>query len=285
MSTTIELHQKYHIAIVAMFKNEAWIIKSWIQHYLRQGINHFYLIDNGSQDDYQNEIVEFMDKITLIIDPTHYPIQTQFRLINQHFQSMVINQVKWVLVCDIDEYVYARNQFNQIGQVLDNLDLQINHVFLPWKTFGSNSYIRQPLNIIQSFTRRERHTHFRGLGYGKSITRVNPSLQLGVHLSYLELSIPFESDPSLNSISLHNIYNANGELINLSIMDSIELNLHCNHYMMMSQDYYQQIKCQRGGQSGFCSKYTMTFFDISEIKYNEVVDDELKCQIDPNIKN
>ena len=32
-----------------MFKNESMIITEWIEHYLREGIDHFYLIDNGSK--------------------------------------------------------------------------------------------------------------------------------------------------------------------------------------------------------------------------------------------
>ena len=37
----------YNLSILAMFKNESWIIKEWIEHYLLEGVDHFYLIDNG----------------------------------------------------------------------------------------------------------------------------------------------------------------------------------------------------------------------------------------------
>ena len=42
----------HFLSIIAMFKNESYIIEQWIQHYLLEGVNHFYLIDNGSTDDY-----------------------------------------------------------------------------------------------------------------------------------------------------------------------------------------------------------------------------------------
>ena len=51
-----------------MFKNESYIIEQWIQHYLLEGVNHFYLIDNGSTDDYECKIKKYMNKITLVKD-------------------------------------------------------------------------------------------------------------------------------------------------------------------------------------------------------------------------
>ena len=57
------------LAIVAMFKNESSILESWIEHYIKEGVQHFYLIDNGSTDDYQKILNPYMDIITLVKDP------------------------------------------------------------------------------------------------------------------------------------------------------------------------------------------------------------------------
>ena len=32
--------------IVAIFKNESHILEEWIQHYIKEGVQHFYLINN-----------------------------------------------------------------------------------------------------------------------------------------------------------------------------------------------------------------------------------------------
>ena len=46
----LNIKQEYYLSIVAIFKNESWILKEWIEHYLNQGVDHFFLIDNGSTD-------------------------------------------------------------------------------------------------------------------------------------------------------------------------------------------------------------------------------------------
>ena len=51
----------HNLSIVAMFKNESSIIKQWIKHYIEENVEHFYLIDNGSTDNYENEIKEYED--------------------------------------------------------------------------------------------------------------------------------------------------------------------------------------------------------------------------------
>ena len=33
----------YSISVLAMFKNESIIIKEWLEHYLAEGVQHFYL--------------------------------------------------------------------------------------------------------------------------------------------------------------------------------------------------------------------------------------------------
>ena len=47
---------KYKLVVVAIFKNEAVAMREWLQHYMRQGVEHFYMIDNGSTDDWKSQI-------------------------------------------------------------------------------------------------------------------------------------------------------------------------------------------------------------------------------------
>ena len=52
----------YKLSVGAIFKNEAHEIREWIRHYLYHGADHFYLIDDGSTDNYEEQIQEFIDK-------------------------------------------------------------------------------------------------------------------------------------------------------------------------------------------------------------------------------
>lgn len=58
------------IALVSIFKNEGHIIEEWIEHYIKEGVDTFYLIDNGSTDNYIEKIQRYITsgKVILNID-------------------------------------------------------------------------------------------------------------------------------------------------------------------------------------------------------------------------
>ena len=59
----------YNLVVLAIFKNESHIINEWITHHLNQGVEHFYMIDNGSNDNYRDEI-PVGAPVTIVVDPT-----------------------------------------------------------------------------------------------------------------------------------------------------------------------------------------------------------------------
>ena len=75
-----------------MFKNEEMIIKDWIEHYLKEGIDHFYLIDNGSTDNYWEKIKIYNKYITLVKDPTRLEKGKQTYLYNNIFLNRFLYQ-------------------------------------------------------------------------------------------------------------------------------------------------------------------------------------------------
>ena len=51
-----------YFTIGAIFKNEAHIMKEWIEHYLYHGIEHIYLINDFSTDNFLEILQPFIDK-------------------------------------------------------------------------------------------------------------------------------------------------------------------------------------------------------------------------------
>lgn len=43
---------KYKIALCLIFKNEAPFLKEWLDYHLTIGVDHFYLYNNNSDDNY-----------------------------------------------------------------------------------------------------------------------------------------------------------------------------------------------------------------------------------------
>jgi cellulose synthase/poly-beta-1,6-N-acetylglucosamine synthase-like glycosyltransferase len=125
----------YMLVVVSMFKNENLTIGEWIEHNVSMGVEHFYLVDNGSTDDYERVLRPHVDAgiVTLVVDPRRsgqdlqlneeeVPVfdvaenrvvlrkgvyrHTQDHLINHHFLETVKANAEWVMFIDSDEYMY-----------------------------------------------------------------------------------------------------------------------------------------------------------------------------------
>lgn len=145
-----------NLCVGAIFHNEAPTLKEWIEHYLKRGVEHFYLINDGSTDDYQKVLQNYAEHITLfhVLQRQDYN-RRQIDLYNFYFLDICKN-FKWFLLCDLDEFVWSP-QFYSLRSACDNMDEEgIKYASIPMMLYGSNSYSRQPESVVQAFTRRSK---------------------------------------------------------------------------------------------------------------------------------
>ena len=64
---------KYFLTCCLMIKNEGKYIEEWMDHYISEGVEHFYIIDNGSTDNTLELLKKYEDLITLFKDTRLYP--------------------------------------------------------------------------------------------------------------------------------------------------------------------------------------------------------------------
>jgi len=233
------------ICLIAIFKNEACIMKEWLDHYIKQGVDHFFLIDNGSDDDYMKIMKHYIDKkrITLVIDSTKH---MQRQLYNKHFleKSKVY---EWAVVCDLDEFIYSRKQFKTIKDYLKSLDKSISQVKVQWKIFGSNGFVEQPKAVTKSFTKRVNYDTGRsqgvkiveGIKYSlcKSIIRTKTAVELNIHIHESSNNNTIVSSNSVSEMNEFGVISEN-ELTNSY--------LHLNHYVNQSFSWFMNVKATRG---------------------------------------
>ena len=260
---------KYNVSILTMFKNESMIIKEWLAYYLNtQNIEHIYLIDNGSTDNYEELISEYSNYYTLIKDNYRQQLSTQVVLFNKHFLDIIKTESKWIIIIDVDEYIYCNNN-QTINEFLLTINTdEYNSIYIPWKIFGSSYHDKQPLNIINSFTLREDNNNILDriinwrTGYFKEICLTKNINILNIHECCFNCTKKIFKKM---------------ELINNSNIYLTDFPIKLNHYMVMSKEYYQTIKCTRGGgASSKCYKYTMDYFNNNLENYNRIEDLELK---------
>ena len=265
------------LCLVAIFKNECHIMNEFIKHYINQGVEHFFLIDNGSNDNYLDILKKF-NNITLEINPDR-PFQVQ------HYNNYFLKACKkydWVIVCDFDEFIYSRLQFKNIKEYLSSLEDTISQVFIPWKMFGSSGFNtidkKQPDNVVDNFIKRtnyDKDGNMQGViveknnkySLTKCIVRTKYLKQFQIH-SHSTTNTNYIGADNNNFIHNNTFYKINEDILSKSF-------LHLNHYAIQSYEWFMTVKVTRGdAASNFCrdSKYFMDYDNASD----DICDFELK---------
>lgn len=261
----------YFLSVYAIFKNEGEIFKEWLEHYLSQGVDHFYLIDNGSTDNYKDIIKPFMDCITLIFDDERGD-KTQSNIYNRHILP-VLPESKWVIGIDMDEFIYTKN--GTIASNLKNLDDNIGQILIPWKYFGSSGHEYQPSSVVDSFVYRRKAPF---TAFTKIICKCEALEQIGIHSCSLKDGY-ITIDPLMNK--LENIVASDFQTLEVTEDLICDSKFCMNHYMIQSLDWFRRIKMTRGSTNFSSNHRNEEYF--KEWDYNDVLDDELACKKQQNL--
>jgi hypothetical protein len=265
------------VCLVSIFKNEGHIMDEYINHYIKQGVDHFFFIDNGSNDNYIHTLAKYKN-ITLQKDP-HRPFQ------KDHYNNYCLKKCKnydWVIVCDLDEFIYARRQFKTIKQYLNSLDDSISQVFIPWKIFGSSGFNttdkKQPDNVVQHFTKRinyDKDSDFQGVirvnnakySFSKCIVRTKYLKHFNIHSHGTTNKNYIGADNDKLIHPNESFYQINEKILANSF-------LHLNHYAIQSYEWFMRIKATRGDVN---SEYVRgeSYFREFDAVSNDICDDEL----------
>ena len=267
----LNIKQQYYLSIVAIFKNESWILKEWIEHYLNQGVDHFFLIDNGSTDNYITILQPYIDnkQVSLVKDPKRFSQKG-------HYNKYILpikNISEWFLVCDLDEFVYARKMFKTIPEYLKSLHETVGNVLIPWKNFGSSGHIQHPNDgVVKNFTKRQHYLKLTQ-NYVKTIVRSKFLINFEVHVQQCDKRfIRIRSDNKI----IDNKLSTSLLKIDENILNN--LFLHINHYQIQSAEFFEKIKMTRGDVSTEKKNNLrdMNYFKKYDKNTNKFVDTELK---------
>jgi len=235
----------HNLSIGALFKNEAHCIKEWLDHYLFHGVEHFYLINDSSTDNFLEIIQPYIDKgiVTLFNADWKYYLGRQKDMYNSYIFPH-LKDTKWLLMVDLDEFVWSPMHIN-LNDLLNQCNfwgqIQMNSTM-----FGSNGYVEQPKKIVESFTKC-------GINKGGLKYMVNSSFEF-------------------SSLNVHHatFVNADDEKNRFVILDEPYFML--NHYSCQSKNYWIETKMTRGDSDNF---YVRTIEHFHELDVNEIEDTRL----------
>jgi len=250
------------LSVLALFKNEGDILWEWSRHYLDQGATQIILVNNNSSDDWRGALGELGQdrRIICLEDPR---LQAQERIYNDVRRSGLISG-DWLLVCDLDEFIYARPPFPSISAYLSQLTPEITSVAIPWKLFGSSGHIRHPDGrTIDNFLQRKRAGEPVLI---KTISRTAALQHLWPHHSRLSHGRCIRPDGS-EALQETAGWMASSE-------ESLQREaLHLNHYAVRSREFFERVKATRGDVYSRGNVRDDAYF--ARFDHNELHDDEL----------
>lgn len=242
----------HYLSILAQFKNETMNLKLWIEHYLWQGVQHFYLIDNGSTDNPINILRPYINKgiITYYYIPNKYKQVENYRYVFD--RSNIRLKTHWLIVADLDEFFYGVDE--RLSKKIRQLE-HYNVIYCNWFLFGTSGCKEHPKDIRLSNIHRHPKMSTLNTKYIFKPSSIINSSQIWIHW----LVTPRSQEPIRYG---KDIRQAN-QLIRL------------NHYVCQSEEFFEKVKSKRGDATAPIQKWTKKFFD----KHNNpatFVDETLK---------
>jgi hypothetical protein len=157
--------KKFQLAIMGIFKNEGDILKEWLDHHLWQGVEHFYLVDNNSNDHVMSILEPYISKGLITLHHSA-AIHAQKALMNAMLRDIVVKEAEFVLSIDLDEFAWARPKgmggssgdavvantddatgvsvFNIATVLRDERMAKANAIYMGWSMYGSSGLEKQP---------------------------------------------------------------------------------------------------------------------------------------------
>ena len=253
----------YFLSVLAQFKNETMNLRVWIEHYLWQGVDHFYLIDNGSTDNPLQILQDYINRgiVTYYYKPKKHMQIQNYRWIFDY--ENLKTKTYWLAVCDLDEFFYGVDQKLRTKiRHLDYYDL----INVNWLVYGNSGIDKHPSDIRTAFIHRFPNMDPVNTKYIFKPLKIKDSSQIWIHwLLYPNTNTPIKQGNRVRTAN---------QLIRI------------NHYVLQSLEYFTKIKSKRGDAANAADdgKCSQAFFDGHNLGAT-FVDDTLKNLIENPLPN
>lgn len=140
----------YYFSLCAIFKNEAPYFKEWIEYHRMLGVDHIYLYNNFSTDNYMDILTPYIEEgyVTL----TDWPYEMSQIPAYEHCYEHYRNETFWLMFLDLDEFICPIYKTN-IKEWIKPFE-KYPSVLMYWLMFGTNGIVKADPNklVIEQYT-------------------------------------------------------------------------------------------------------------------------------------
>ena len=143
--------KQYNVSVCAIFKNEAPYLREWLEFNHLVGVDHFYMYNNNSEDDFRTVLKPYIDSglVTLVEWPYQ---QKQMECYMDCIEKYSV-ETKWIGFIDIDEFIVPKST-DSIYEFLKPFEKKRGSVGVYWRLYGSSGRMDRDLNglVTEDFT-------------------------------------------------------------------------------------------------------------------------------------
>ena len=127
------------VAICCIFQNDAAFLREWIDFHHVNGVDHFFLYNNQSQDNYK-EVLQPYERIGLVTLKNAIPHSPFMEQVVKCYNDCLLNtsgkKYRWIAFLDSDEFIVPKKS-HSIKSFLQDYETYPG-VFINWLIFGSS---------------------------------------------------------------------------------------------------------------------------------------------------
>jgi len=225
----------YTLSVLAIIRNERGMLKEWMDHYMNEGVDHFYLIHDGTLTGFDDILHPYVQlrHVTVWTDTT---IRGDEELYNMYMMP-VKHETKWLIVCDAEDYMFGTDT-----SIKHHLEAQLQsgcmEIQVQCKLFETCTR-----NVVRSSIRRKRVDG--SLGTVKTILLTKMLIKIGVHSSStvshhqnLRALYTKLTEPDLKYMPIQlNSYALTDAIAGSDVVEDLQLQQKCA-FMMAAADPY-----------------------------------------------
>lgn len=153
---------KYFLSVCVCIKNERPYMAEFIRHYLAQGVDHLYLVDNGSTDGVEtlpecDISTAAKETVTIVRDPRDFRILTDAssadghrRLLTENLFERLRAETEWAIIVDADEFMFGKNG-HTLKTYVQSLPQDVNRVYVFWNIISpTNDPVPETFHLAQN---------------------------------------------------------------------------------------------------------------------------------------
>jgi len=254
---------EYELTVCAIFQNDSKYMPEWIEFHNRQGVEHFYLYNNRSMDDWERYLSPYVKSgLIEIINWPYTPtsivewIEIQCAAYNHaiiHFGK----KMKWCAFIDTDEFLFSPEK-STLPEILKEFK-HYGGVVVNWMMYGTSGIEKTDGYILDKLLYRAENSHICHKSL-KSIVRPNKVIGcINPHFFFYK--------PGKYAVD------ENHNVVQSVTTDALSVNiLRINHYWSRDKEFFETVKMKRNIRwDGDYSRWRSL-----ERQFNEIYDPILK---------